>query len=54
VGAVDTYRFPGWLYYLIFFGCIIHYIKIKIIQNECFRQNTQIILDMSGINKKVT
>lgn len=54
VGAVDTYRFPGWLYYLIFFGCIVHYVKIKIIQNSCFRDNTQIILDMSGINKKVT
>ena len=53
VGAVDTYRFPGWLYYILFFGCIIHYIKIKLVQNECFRENTQIILDMSGIDKQV-
>lgn len=53
VGAVDTYRFPGWLYYILFFGCIVHYIKIKLVQNECFRENTQIILDMSGINKQV-
>ncbi|MBP9853256.1 MAG: hypothetical protein KBD53_00135 [Candidatus Omnitrophica bacterium] len=53
VGAVDTYRFPGWLYYILFFGCIAHYIKIKIVQNACFQQNTQIILDMSGINRTV-
>ena len=33
VGAVDTYRFPAWAYYVIFIGCIIHYIKIKIIQH---------------------
>ncbi len=53
VGAVDTYRFPGWAYYLIFLGCIIHFVKIKIIQNKCFRDNTQIVLDMSGIKKRV-
>ncbi len=53
VGAVDTYRFPGWLYYGIFAACIGHYIKIKLVQNQCFRDNTQIILDMAGINKQV-
>jgi len=53
VGAVDTYRFPGWLYYIIFLACIVHYVKIKIIQNQCFKENTQIILDMSGIQKTV-
>jgi len=49
VGAVDTGRVPEWIYHLIFAGCIIHFIKIKIIQNQCFKDNTRIILDMSGI-----
>jgi len=49
VGAVDTYRIPEWFYYIAFLGCLIHYGKIKIIQNTCFKDNTQIILDMSGI-----
>lgn len=53
VGAVDTQRFPAWGYQLIFVGCILHYLKIKVLQNSCFRDNTQIILDMSGIEKKV-
>lgn len=53
-GAVDTMRFPLWLYSVLFLGSLLHYVRIKIIQNTCFRENTQIILDMSGIDKKVT
>jgi len=48
-GAVDTGRMPYWLYQIIFIGCLAHYIKAKIIQNGCFKDNTQIILDMSGV-----
>jgi hypothetical protein len=53
VGAVDTHRFPMWLYWILFVACIGHYTKVKIQQNECFRENTQLILDMSGIDRKV-
>jgi amino acid permease len=49
VGAVDTGRMPAWIYQIIFIGCLAHYIRIKIVQNGCFKDNTQIILDMSGI-----
>ena len=49
VGAVDTNRMPAWIYQLIFITCLAHYIKVKIIQHGCFRDNTQIILDMSGV-----
>lgn len=52
VGAVDTGRIPLWSYMALFIICIGHYMKIKIIQNECFRDNTAIILEMSGISKK--
>lgn len=48
VGAVDTHRLPAWLYQAIFIGCLAHYVKSKIVQHECFRNNTQIILEMSG------
>ena len=48
-GAVDTHRMPVWLYQIIFIGCLYHYIKVKIVQNSCFRENTQIILEMSGV-----
>jgi hypothetical protein len=53
VGAVDTNRFPMWAYQLMFFACIFHYVKVKALQNSCFRDNTQIILDMAGIDKKL-
>jgi len=49
VGAVDTHRLPPFIYYLIFVGCIAHYIKIKIVQNDCFKENTKLILEMSGV-----
>lgn len=49
VGAVDTRRLPAWLYQVIFAGCLAHYIKAKIIQHECFKNNTRIILEMSGV-----
>ena len=48
-GAVDTDRMPTWIYQLIFIACLVHYIKVKIIQHGCFKDNTKIILDMSGI-----
>ena len=48
-GAVDTDRMPVWIYQLIFIACLAHYIKVKIIQHGCFKDNTKIILDMSGI-----
>lgn len=49
VGAVDTHRLPLWLYDCLFLGCLIDYVRIKIIQNDCFKENTWIILGMSGM-----
>ena len=49
VGAVDTHRIPAWFYQILFVSCLAHYIKAKIIQHECFRDNTKIILEMSGV-----
>ena len=51
VGAVDTGRVPKWIYQTFFIFCILDYVRIKAIQNSCFRDNTAIILEMSGIKK---
>ena len=51
VGAVDTYRVPAWSYQLFFVFCLFHYMRIKKVQNGCFRDNTNIILEMSGLKK---
>ncbi len=52
VGAVDTLRFPRGLYQLYFVFCLGHYLFMKRIQNDCFKKNTQVVLDMSGIARK--
>jgi hypothetical protein len=49
VGAVDTHRMPAWPYQILFVACLAHYIKAKMVQHECFRDNTKIILEMSGV-----
>ncbi len=49
VGAVDTHRIAAWIYQILFLACLIHYVKIKIVQNTCFRDNTHIILEMCDV-----
>jgi len=49
VGAVDVGKVSVWIYRGFFVVCLIHFIKAKIIQHNCFRKNTENILDMSGI-----
>lgn len=48
-GAVDTKHFPLRAYQIIFLGCLYHFIKIKIIEHNCFKDNTRIILEMSNV-----
>lgn len=49
VGAVDTHRMPAVVYQALFVIAFIHFIKVKMIQHRCFRDNTRIILDMAGV-----
>lgn len=49
VGAVDTPRMPAVVYQALFAIAFIHFIKVKMIQHRCFRDNTRIILDMVGV-----
>ena len=50
-GAADTHKISPWLYRGILFIGILQFIDAKIIQNFCFRDNTKIIMDMSGIQR---
>lgn len=49
VGAVDTRRVSVSVYQAFFTVALIHFIKVKIIQHRCFRDNTRVILDMAGL-----
>ncbi len=49
VGAVDTYRVPAILYQALFLIALLHFLKVKIVQHGCFRDNTRIVLDMAAI-----
>jgi hypothetical protein len=48
-GAADTGKIPLWIYQGLLLVGILQFIDAKRIQNDCFRDNTQIILDMAGI-----
>jgi len=51
VGAVDAGYVAQWTYQLFFVFCLGHFIYVKKIQNECFRDNTENILAMSGVKQ---
>ena len=48
-GAADTQKISIWIYRLTLLGGIAHFIYAKIIQHNCFRDNTNVILKMSGL-----
>jgi hypothetical protein len=50
-GAADTHRISPSIYRGILFIGIVQYLQAKMIQNECFRDNTNIVLDMTGIKR---
>ncbi len=50
-GAADTGKIPHIIYQGLLFGGIIHFCYAKVIQHRSFRDNTFIILEMSGIKK---
>ena len=50
-GAVDTHRMPGWMHGILFLICIIHFFKVIKIQHKCFKENTTLILEMSGVQR---
>jgi len=53
-GAVHADKIPPAAYQLFFVVCLAHYVYTKIVQHECFRDNTNNILAMSGIALRTT
>lgn len=51
LGAVDTDRLPVWIYRVYFLACFFHFLYAKKIQHESFRENTENILAMAGIER---
>lgn len=49
VGAVVNGLTPQWVYQAFFVFCLWHFVQVKLLQNRCFRDNTNIILTMSGL-----
>jgi hypothetical protein len=50
-GAADTHQISPWIYRGILAIGIFQFIQAKMIQNNCFRDNTNIVLDMAGIKR---
>jgi len=51
VGAVDTGRMAVWIYNVFFAFCIYHFLRVIVIQHKCFVENTDNILEMSGVKR---
>lgn len=52
IGAVDTGRISVWVYRLLFMAGLAHFLHAKKIQHQCFRENTDNILAMAGVQRK--
>ena len=46
-GGVDTGVIPAWIHGFLFYIALIHFFKMIAVQHGCFRENTEIILDMT-------
>lgn len=47
-GGVDTNVIPAWIHGLLFYVALIHFFKMITVQHACFRENTEIVLEMTG------
>jgi len=52
-GAVDTQLMPGFVHGLLYLATVLHFLKVIKVQHQCFRDNTAIILKMSGIESNI-
>ncbi len=48
-GAVHTHRVPGWIHGLLFWVALLHWGKTIVVQHQCFKENTQIMLETFGV-----
>ncbi|MDP6593259.1 MAG: hypothetical protein QF613_03495 [Candidatus Marinimicrobia bacterium] len=48
-GAVDTGFVPDWGHGVLFLATMLHFVKTLTVQHACFKENTAIILEMTGV-----
>ena len=51
-GALDTGRVPTWFHSLLFYTAFFHFILVLLREHRAFQENTDIILQMSGVKRK--
>ena len=51
-GGVDTKVIPNWIHGILFYISFFHFLKLIVIQHKCFKDNTTIVLEMTGLTKK--
>ncbi len=47
-GGVDTGVIPGWIHGILFCVAFFHFFKMIKVQHNCFRENTNVVLEMTG------
>ena len=45
-GAVHSGSFPGWAHGLMFDIAILHFLWIILIQHNCFKENTELVIKL--------
>jgi len=45
-GAVHSGSFPGWAHGLIFDIALLHFMWVIVIQHNCFKQNTELVITL--------
>ena len=51
-GAVDRALVPAWVHGTLFIGALLYYARLIVLEHRCFRDNTNIILEMCGIERE--
>jgi len=51
-GAVDRGFLPDWIHGLLFILAILYYGRLIVAEHRCFREHTNIILEMCGIERE--
>ena len=47
-GGVDTGVIPGWIHGILFYIAFFHFFKMIKVQHNCFRENTNVVLEMTA------
>ena len=50
-GAVDRSLVSPWIHGVLFIIAIVYYARVIILEHRCFREHTNIILEMCGVDR---